>query len=120
MSCRVFAISNVIGKKWTLPIVEEIALRRFYGFNRFLARAESITPRILSKQMKELEKGGLVEKRIHRRDNCNVTEYVLTRKGAEFHRLIIEIKKWNVKWNKVPDFCLRTTCTECPNYRDVQ
>lgn len=115
MSCQVIEISNTIGKKWAIPIVEEIALGRFYGFNKFLAKAD-ITPRILSRQLKELEEAGLVEKRMHAMDNRNVTEYVLTRKGAEFHELISGIKKWNIKWNRMPESCLHTPCTECAEY----
>lgn len=115
MGCNVLEASHIIGKKWAIPIVEEIALRQFLGFNRFLSKSKNITPRILSSHLKELHQAGLIEKRL--RENDSLTEYTLTEKGLEFHRVVTEMKKWNVRWNNVPELCLRTPCTECAMYR---
>lgn len=116
MSCPVIQINNIIGKKWVTPIIEEIALGKFYGFNKFLKKAD-VTPRILSRQMKELEEAGIVEKRYHVQNNRKITEYILTKKGAEFHKVIVKAKKWNIKWNNIQKLCLHTPCTECVQYK---
>lgn len=115
MGCSVLETSHIIGKKWAIPIVEEIALGKFSGFNKFLSKSRNITSRILSSQLKELQHVGLIEKKIQ--DGAILTEYTLTEKGAEFHKVIIEMKKWNVKWNSVPESCLHMPCTECAEYR---
>jgi len=62
MPCQVIESSHIIGKKWSIPIMEE------------------------------LEEVSLVEKKLHTKDNRTLTEYVLTKKGAEFHKLISDIK----------------------------
>lgn len=118
MLCPVKDVSNVLGKKWSIPIVEEIALGRFCGFNKFLEKAGNMTPRILSERLKELEGAGLIQKKIHTINNRSVTEYVITERGKELHGLILELKKWNIKWNSVPEFCLHTPCTECTHYEN--
>jgi len=115
MTCPVIESCHTIGKKWSIPIIEEIAFSKF-GFNRFLTQS-NLTPRILSIQLKELEDAGMIKKRFYKRANRKVAEYVLTQKGLELHDIITKIKLWNMKWSKVPDFCLSTPCTECPKYR---
>lgn len=107
--CRVVESSHVIGKKWAIPVIEEIAFGRFEGFNRFLSKTRGITPRTLSLQLKELENSGVIAKI----NGQNAATYRLTKKGLELHGIITEIKKWNVRWNAVPERCLKNTCTEC-------
>lgn len=117
MPCPVIASSHLIGKKWTIPIIEEIALDKFDGFNNFLKRAECITPTRLSEQLKELEAEGLIQKMPLNNPNVEPTKYVLTEKGQELHNLIQEIKKWNIKWNDASGSCLHTSCTDCGAFR---
>jgi len=113
MSCSVLDSAHIIGKKWSLPILEEIAFGNFHSFNTFIRKSRSITPRVLSNQLKELETAGLIKKDV----SSSTTSYTLTPKGSEFHKLIKKMKKWNVKWNTVPAYCLQIPCTSCPNFR---
>ncbi|MBI4017647.1 MAG: helix-turn-helix transcriptional regulator [Candidatus Aenigmarchaeota archaeon] len=106
MGCIVLESAHLMGKKWTIPLFEEIALGRFHGFNRF-ADAAGMTPRILSKQLKELEGAGLI-KRVN-----GASGYALTDKGRSFDELVAGIKRWNVKWNGLPESCLTTSCAQC-------
>lgn len=111
MSCSVLNSSHLLGKKWAIPIIEEIALGKFEGFNKFAARIGDITSTRLSEQLKELETLGLIKKMPS--DESNTTKYSVTEKGMDLHHLIGEIKTWNIKWGKVPETCLTTACTEC-------
>jgi DNA-binding HxlR family transcriptional regulator len=45
-------------------------------------------------------------------------EYILTKKGEEFHRVILSIKRFNVKWGNAPKECLTTPCVECNLYKN--
>ncbi len=113
MACPVIQSSHIIGRKWSIPLIEEIALNDFNGFNNFLEKSK-ITPRILSMQLKELENTGVIKKK-----NSNAkTKYVLTEKGHELHNIITEIKRWNLRWGDVPESCLSTPCTECSMYHE--
>ena len=117
MKCSVVESGSILGEKWVIPIIEEIALGNFYGFNNFISKARNITPRVLSMKLKELEKAGIVQKRSHMKNNHQITEYVLTKKGIEFNQIITEIKKWNIKWNSTPESCFSVSCMECGRYR---
>lgn len=116
MQCPVIESGHVIGRKWAIPIIEEIASGKFSGFNKFVKKSRNITARTLSIQLKELEAAGLVEKSNNEHKNRKTTSYSLTGKGQELHRIITEIKGWNIKWNNVPAHCLKLSCTECQKY----
>jgi DNA-binding HxlR family transcriptional regulator len=117
MVCAVVKTSKIVGRKWSIPIFEEIVLGKFDGFNSFLSKSGGdITPRILSRQLKELEEEGIIKKVSQKKDRQTITRYVVTPKGREIHNLIIDIKKWNIKWNKTPEVCLSTSCADCKAY----
>ena len=116
MACPVIESGHLIGKKWSIQIIEEIAFERFDSFNGFLRKSKSITPRTLSSQLKELEAAGLVKKKYYNNSNNTAVTYNLTPKGKEMHSIIGNIKKWSAKWNKMPESCLSIPCTECPQF----
>ncbi len=116
MPCNVIETSHIIGKKWSVPIIEEIALGSFDGFNIIMNKMNDITPRTLSLHLQELENAGIIRKKLIQIDNKQNTQYNLTKKGKELHGIITEIKQWNIRWNKIPELCLTTPCTECPNF----
>lgn len=105
MKCSVLESIHVIGKKWAVPILLELNKERFSGFYKFVLKT-GITPRILSKQLRELTELGLIRKT----DNNN---YYITQKGKELCKIIDEIKKWNIKWNNVHEACLHKSCIDC-------
>jgi len=116
MSCEVIESSHMLGKKWSIPLIEEVAHREIYSFNRLVKKAHGATPRIISMQLKELEKSGIIKKEFRAQDNRKFAAYSLTKKGTELQRVINGMKAWNVKWNRVPEFCLNTPCLECPKH----
>lgn len=109
MKCSILKLSHLLGKKWSIPLIEEIALDKFSGFNNFCKRAKKITPRVLSARLKELEKYGLIE----RNTTKDATMYKLTAHGLQVHDVILNLKTLGIKWNAVPKKCPRTSCTEC-------
>ena len=104
MSCPVFLASHILGKRWSIAVLNEFRLSQFSGFNKFVKKT-GITPRTLSKQLKELEKERLIQK--------EKEDYFLTKKGKELCKVIDKLKVWNVKWNNVPKECLEKECTGC-------
>ena len=109
MPCKI--IDEQFGSKWFLPIFKEIVLGQFTGFNDFLKKSGT-TPRILSKQLKDME----TEKIIKRVESNRKTLYTTTQKGEELKHLIDKIKLWNIKWGNVQDSCLNSSCINCPNF----
>ncbi len=108
MTCGVFASSSLLGKKYSIALLDEIARGSFGGFNAGV-RASGATPRMLSRRLHEFQKEGLVEK--------TARGYGLTRKGKELHALALSTKEYAVKWNLAPADCLNRRCVDCAFFR---
>ena len=111
MKCKI--IQNHFGSKWFLPVFQEISLGKFTGFNDFLKKSGT-TPRILSKQLKQMEEEGIIK-----RVEGKKTLYSITKKGEELKQLIDNAKKFNIKWENVPDACTNSSCVTCSNFKSV-
>lgn len=89
---------DVIGGKWKLPII--VALT--YGprrFNQMEREIEGITPKMLSKELKDLELNQLVSRTVY--DTMPVTvEYELTAHGKSLETVIGALYEWGRKHRK--------------------
>ncbi len=89
---------NVVSGKWKLPIMSSL----LYGKKRFkeLEREiQKITPRMLSKELKDLEANGIVKRTVY--DTVPVTvEYELTKSGRAFEEVIDVMLKWGLEHRK--------------------
>lgn len=87
-------VIDLIGGKWRLPIM--IVL--FFGTRRFkeLERTlEGISPRMLSKELKELEMNGLVKREVYNTMPVTV-EYSITEYGRSFEKIIEAMREWGL------------------------
>lgn len=85
---------NVINGKWKLPIIAAL----FYGKNRFKdlqQHIEKITPRMLSRELKELEINGIIERTVYNQ-NTVLIEYKLTESGKEIIDVIDAMIDWGL------------------------
>ena len=86
---------NVISGKWKLPIVGAL----LEGRKRFSELAKvipSITPRMLSKELKELEMNGIVTRTVY--DTIPVSvEYELTPSGYSIREVLDVMVSWGQK-----------------------
>lgn len=83
---------DVISGKWKISILIAITLgnRRFMELQNAIP---NITPRMLSKELKELEMNLLVERKVY--DSIPVTiEYERTEHSKSLDPLIEELRKW--------------------------
>lgn len=93
--CGVAQTLKVIGSKWSMLIVHNI----FEGKNRFgqLQRAlETISPKTLSLRLSELEKEGIISKKIFAEVPLHV-EYTLTKKGETLSDIFEKMDEWGQK-----------------------
>jgi DNA-binding HxlR family transcriptional regulator len=81
-SCPIEATFKIIGKKWAVLIIREM-FRGTTQFNRFLENIDGITPKVLTERLRELEKFGIVRRRIVSEYPIRV-EYEMTDLGKEF------------------------------------
>ena len=83
----------VVGGAWKptiLAMLEEHGILRFGELSRLL---EGTTPRVLTRQLRELEEDGLVIRTVHRQVPPKV-EYELSDVGRSASPLLAELTRW--------------------------
>jgi DNA-binding HxlR family transcriptional regulator len=93
--CSVAAALNLIGEKWTLLAVREIA----FGNKRFEAIAKNTgAPRDrLAARLRTLEAAGVVERRLYS-EHPPRYEYELTQAGQELRAVLTVLRGWGDRW----------------------
>jgi DNA-binding HxlR family transcriptional regulator len=93
--CSVAAALNLIGEKWALLAVREIA----FGNKRFDAIARNTgAPRDrLAVRLRALEAGGVIERRQYS-EHPPRYEYDLTEAGQELRGVLTALRAWGDKW----------------------
>lgn len=86
---------NVISGKWKLPIIAALIYEK-KRFKDLQSAIKKITPRMLSKELKELELNGVVKRQVY--DFTPVLiEYELTDSGKRLTDVIDPMIKWGIK-----------------------
>ena len=91
-SCGLEAALSVIGGKWKILIIWQLASRprRFGELRRFV---DGVTEKMLIQGLKELEKDGVVSRRDFREVPPKV-EYSLTERGVELANVLRPLCEW--------------------------
>jgi len=89
---------NVINGKWKLPIMGSLLYgkKRFKELEREIPR---ITPRMLSKELKDLEVNGIVKRTVYNTIPVSV-EYELTPSGESFKSVLEVMVEWGLQHRK--------------------
>lgn len=83
------------GDRWTLLVIREML---FFGrtyYRDFLNAQEGISTNILATRLRQMEAGGLIERRAA--SDARRVRYVLTDKGIDLARIMVEINRWSAK-----------------------
>jgi DNA-binding HxlR family transcriptional regulator len=93
--CSVAAALGVIGEKWSLLVIRELA----FGVHRFDAIAANTgAPRdILSSRLRRLEAANVVEKRQYQ-ERPPRFGYHLTAAGEELRPVLLSLAQWGDRW----------------------
>jgi DNA-binding HxlR family transcriptional regulator len=94
-SCPIETTFKIIGKKWAVLIIREM-FRGTTQFNRFLQNIEGITPKVLTERLRELEKFGIVRRRIVSEYPIRV-EYDITDLGREFEPVLLAAASFSMR-----------------------
>jgi len=85
---------NVISGKWKLPIIASL-LRGKNRFKDLLDNIDKITPRMLSKELKELEMNSIVVRKVYKQTPVLI-KYQLTESGKSLVNLIDTMIDWGL------------------------
>ncbi len=91
--CAVTYALSLLGGKWKLPVIHYLLQNEKLRFRDLEQKVPGITPKMLSKVLKELE----AENIVFRETFAEVpprTEYSLTPCGRSLEKLITEIEAW--------------------------
>jgi DNA-binding HxlR family transcriptional regulator len=93
--CPVAKATELIGERWTILIIRELVLgtRRFSDFQRALSR---ISPSLLTKRLRDLEKAGILVKKTQQ--GRRGYEYFLTPAGRQLSPVIEHLATWGMRW----------------------
>lgn len=85
---------NVINGKWKLSIIGALSCgnKRFTDIQKSIA---AITPRMLSKELKELELNGMIERNVYDTKPVSI-EYQLSKSGKRFDKVLEEMIAWGM------------------------
>ncbi|MBW3020066.1 helix-turn-helix transcriptional regulator [Candidatus Woesearchaeota archaeon] len=113
--CTIYKITNIVSKRWTIPILLEIykSKNKSKRYSEIKNSLMDITPKILSSRLKELELEGFVEKKVEKNSFPVKCEYSLTESGSEFIPIIQKIKEWSLKNKFDNKHCKKTKCEDC-------
>jgi DNA-binding HxlR family transcriptional regulator len=89
---------NVISGKWKLPIIGSVLFgkKRFTDIQRNIPK---ITPRMLSKELKELELNGMLIRTVYDTTPVSV-EYELSQSGKLITEVLDKMIEWGIEHRK--------------------
>lgn len=91
-NCPVEAALDLIGGKWKAIILFRVleATRRFNELHRLMP---GLTPRMLTNQLRELERDGLIARKVYAEVPPKV-EYSMTEFGKTLEPVLFALKQW--------------------------
>jgi DNA-binding HxlR family transcriptional regulator len=114
--CPVFETAHLLGKKWMIVLLQEVALHGDKGFNHIHKRMARVSPKIISQRLRELEKAGLIERKVIGGTLPERTSYSLTEKGKELYGISLAFRKWQSKYHPEIEGCEERECAKCTFY----
>ncbi|MBR9676046.1 helix-turn-helix transcriptional regulator [Candidatus Woesearchaeota archaeon] len=114
-NCTVYKTVDFIGKRWTLLILLEMykGVNHKKRYNVLKNSLPHITSKMLSARLKELQKRGLLKKKVDSTTAPITSEYQLTKKGVGFINIIKDIKGWALNWDLKNKKCESQDCDKC-------
>lgn len=95
-SCPVAATMGIIGGKWK-PIILYLISHDVNRFGEMLRMIEGISKKMLTSQLRELEKDGIIHRKVYAEVPPRV-EYSITEKGHTLRPLIIAMREWGLEY----------------------
>lgn len=91
--CPISKAMEVLDERWTMLVVRELVMgsERFNDMRRGLPR---MSPSLLSRRLQQLERAGIVERRVEGKD----VRYVLTEAGHDLRPVVEAVGAWGVRW----------------------
>ena len=87
---------TLIGKRFTVLILRNMMSNQS-RFNQFIETIDGINPKTLSTRLKEMEKNGLIHRKIYHETPVRI-EYYLTEKGTHLKSILDQMALFSVQF----------------------
>ena len=91
--CPMPDIAKLIGGKWTLIILQILIFRGVHRFGELRRRIDGITQTMLTNQLRALESGGFIDRRVYAEVPPRV-EYSATARALSLKRVFLALHDW--------------------------
>ena len=96
MNCAIDATMSVIEGRWKTVILCKLYNNGPMRFNQLMRSIAGVSPRILTKQLKELESDGII-RRVSYQEIPPRVEYSITDKGMSLGPIMIAMAEWGLQ-----------------------
>ena len=96
-TCAVVDVWELLGRRWSLHILKNLKTREVIRFNELKRSLPGISSTVLSERLLELEREGLVTKKIYPEVPPRV-EYSITPQARELGVIIRDLARWANRW----------------------
>ncbi len=84
---------KILGRKWTLLILRDIAFLKLHKFGQFVRNNPGLTPRVLSRRLRQMEQEGLTKRVVKGKE----ISHVLEKRGEDAIFILLAILRYGMK-----------------------
>ena len=95
--CPISSALDIVGDKWSLLIIRDIALSGKNTYNEFLKSGEKIATNVLADRLSMLESAGILVKEEHPESKAKIF-YRLSAQGIDLLPVLVELILWSDKY----------------------
>ncbi|HET7147296.1 MAG TPA: helix-turn-helix domain-containing protein [Candidatus Nitrosopolaris sp.] len=96
--CPINNTLNIIGKRFTILILRNMINGKQNRFNQFLNSIEESNPKTLSVRLREMEKYGLIKRKVYPNEKPVRVEYYPVEKGLELQPILDMMAAYSLKY----------------------
>jgi Predicted transcriptional regulators len=100
LDCAVDATMSVIEGRWKATILCKLMMKGTLRFNQLMKEMSGVSPRILTKQLREMERDGLIVREVFPEVPPRV-EYTITSRGKGLAPILTAMAQWGIR-NMMP------------------
>lgn len=96
--CPIDNTFKLIGKRLTVHILRNMMMHGQTRFNEFLYSIENANPKTLATRLREMEKSGLIERKVFQDEIPIRIEYHLTEKGEKLRSILEQMAAFSMRY----------------------
>jgi DNA-binding HxlR family transcriptional regulator len=96
--CEILDIWDLLSRRWSLLVLKNLSTKNVIRFNELKRSLKDISNTVLSDRLSELEREGLITKKIYPEIPLKV-EYRLTTKAKDLEPILQSLSRWCERWD---------------------